>query len=44
MGLACPAEVALERLAKGDIPSPGRFNRSLAKLQGIFASYAYLWR
>lgn len=43
-GLACPPEVAIERLAKGDIPTPGRFNRVLAKAQGAMASYAWLWR
>jgi capsular polysaccharide export protein len=40
----CPAEVALDRLATGDIPHPGRANRLLSKLQGRFASFAHLWR
>ncbi|MGA0540146.1 capsular polysaccharide biosynthesis protein [Neotabrizicola sp. VNH66] len=40
----CPPEVALDRLATGDIPHPGRLNRLLAKLQGRFASHARLWR
>ena len=40
----CPPEVALDRLASGDIPHPGRLNRLLAKLQGRFASLAHLWR
>jgi capsular polysaccharide export protein len=40
----CPPEVALERLATGDIPHPGRANRLLSKLQGRFASLAHLWR
>lgn len=40
----CPVEVALDRLASGDIPHPGRLNRALAKLQGRFASLAHLWR
>lgn len=40
----CPPEVALERLATGDIPHPGRLNRLTAKLQGMFASHASLWR
>lgn len=40
----CPPEVAIERLASGQLPGPGPFNRSLAKLQGLFASYAHLWR
>ncbi len=40
----CPVEVALDRLASGDIPHPGRLNRALSKLQGRFASLAHLWR
>lgn len=40
----CPAEVALERLATGAIPHPGRANRLLARLQGRLASHARLWR
>lgn len=40
----CPVEIAAERLSSGTIPKPGRAHRSLAKLQGLFASYAYLWR
>jgi capsular polysaccharide export protein len=40
----CPPEVALDRLASGDIPHPGRLNRGLSKLQGRFASLAHLWR
>lgn len=40
----CPPEVALDRLATGDIPHPGRLNRALSKLQGRFASLAHLWR
>jgi len=43
-GLPCPVEVAVERLATGDIPRPSQFNRIAAKLQGAFASYAHLWR
>ena len=43
-GLACPVEVVVERLENNDIPSPTAFNRGLAKLQGVFASYAHLWR
>jgi capsular polysaccharide export protein len=42
--MACPAEVVVDRLAADDLPKPGRWNRSLAKLQGMFASYAHLWR
>jgi capsular polysaccharide export protein len=40
----CPVEVALDRLASGEIPHPGRLNRGLSKLQGRFASLAHLWR
>jgi len=43
-GLACPVEVIVERLENNEVPTPGAFNRSLAKLQGVFASYAHLWR
>jgi capsular polysaccharide export protein len=40
----CPPEVVAERLARGDIPAPGRLNRVLAKAQGALASRAHLWR
>lgn len=40
----CPVEVALDRLAAGDIPHPGQMNRLLSKLQGRLAGYAHLWR
>lgn len=40
----CPPEVAVERLAAGNIPHPGLGNRLLAKLQGSFATHARLWR
>jgi capsular polysaccharide export protein len=40
----CPVEVAVERLSTGTIPHPGYANRVLSKLQGIFATYAHLWR
>ena len=43
-GQACPVEVAVERLVSGDIPRPSRANRAVAKLQGWFAGYAFLWR
>lgn len=43
-GLPCPAEVVAERLASGTVPHPGAANRALAKLQGVFASQAWLWR
>lgn len=40
----CPPEVALERLASGEIPHPGPLNRMVSKLQGRLAGYAHLWR
>ncbi|WP_232796499.1 capsular polysaccharide biosynthesis protein [Roseovarius salinarum] len=40
----CPVEVAVDRLATGQIPHPGPLNRALAKVQGAFASQAHLWR
>ncbi|WP_233495579.1 capsular polysaccharide biosynthesis protein [Rhodosalinus halophilus] len=43
-GRPCPPEVAAERLAEGPLPRPGAANRALAKLQGLFASRAHLWR
>ena len=43
-GLPCPVEVVVDRLIAGDLPRPGRGNRMLAKLQGVFASQAWLWR
>ena len=43
-GLACPVEVAIKRLAEGDIPRSSTTNRLLSKLQGVLASRAHLWR
>lgn len=43
-GLPCPVEVVVDRLRTGAVPRPSRANRALAKLQGAFASHAYLWR
>ncbi|MBT8167095.1 capsular polysaccharide biosynthesis protein [Phaeobacter gallaeciensis] len=43
-GQPCPVEVAIERLSTGAIPHPGYANRVLSKLQGLFATYAHLWR
>jgi capsular polysaccharide export protein len=43
-GLPCPVEVALERLAEGDVPHSGYVNWVVSKLQGVFASYARFWR
>ncbi|NGQ91016.1 capsular polysaccharide biosynthesis protein [Rhodobacter sp. HX-7-19] len=40
----CPPELALERLAQGALPYPGAANRLLAKLQGLLAGQAHLWR
>ena len=40
----CPPEVVVDRLAHGPLPVPSLRLRLLAKLQGIFASYAHLWR
>ncbi|MBC2837127.1 capsular polysaccharide biosynthesis protein [Paragemmobacter straminiformis] len=40
----CPPEVALDRLASGDIPAPTPLNRLLAKAQGALAGQAWLWR
>jgi capsular polysaccharide export protein len=42
--LPCPVEVVADRLAAGTVPRPSRANRVLAKLQGVFASYAGWWR
>lgn len=41
---ACPVEVVVDRLQSGPIPAPSAPLRALSKLQGLFASYAYLWR
>ena len=43
-GLPCPVEIAIERLASGEIPHPGPVNRLVAKLQGVFAGFAPIWR
>ncbi len=40
----CTAEVAVKRLASGDGLALGPVNRGLSKLQGVFASYAHIWR
>lgn len=40
----CPVEVAVDRLAQGQIPHPGPALRILSKLQGLLASQAHLWR
>lgn len=43
-GQACPVEVAVERLARGEVRHPGVVNRGLSKLQGLLAGWAPLWR
>ncbi len=43
-GMACPVDVAVDRLATGNVPHPGYVNRLASKLQGVFASYARFWR
>ena len=43
-GLPCPPEVIVDRLAHHEIPAPGKGNRFLSKLQGLFASQSWLWR
>lgn len=40
----CPPEVVVDRLATGRLPRAGPANRALAKLQGLFAGQAALWR
>jgi capsular polysaccharide export protein len=40
----CPPEVALDRLASGTLPHPGRVNRLVSRLQGRLASHARYWR
>ena len=42
--LPCPVEVVACRLAQGASPRPGPANRALARLQGLFASWAPFWR
>ena len=43
-GLPCPVEVAVERLSQGQIAQGGLGNRLLAKVQGLLAGQAHLWR
>ena len=40
----CPPEVAVARLSGPGLPRTGLTLRSLAKLQGAFASQAWIWR
>ncbi len=43
-GLPCPVEVAVDRLAQGDVAPSGPINRLLSKLQGALATHARFWR
>ncbi|MDU9003500.1 capsular polysaccharide biosynthesis protein [Sedimentitalea todarodis] len=43
-GQTCPVEVVVDRLNDASTPRPGPVNRTVSKLQGLFATYAYLWR
>ncbi len=43
-GQACPVEVIIDRLENDDLPRPGMLNRTLSKLQGLFASQSHIWR
>ncbi|MDE0967843.1 MAG: capsular polysaccharide biosynthesis protein [Octadecabacter sp.] len=43
-GLPCPAEVIVKRLQSDIIPHPSLENKLLSKIQGMYASYAHLWR
>ncbi len=40
----CPVEIIVERLQNSTLPRERASLRALAKLQGLFASYAHLWR
>jgi len=42
--LPCPPEVIIERLQHGTLPRERASLRLLAKVQGVFASYAHWWR
>ena len=41
---ACPVEVVLDRLESGEGLQAGPVNRGLAKLQGLLAGWAWIWR
>ena len=43
-GRPCPVEVALDRIKDDTTHSSSASLRALSKLQGLFASYAHLWR
>lgn len=40
----CPVEVVVDRLRSGNTGTPSRGLKTIAKLQGFFASYAHIWR
>ncbi len=40
----CPPEGIIHRLSTSTLPAPSRANRTLAKMQGLLAGYAHLWR
>lgn len=42
--MICPVEVIVDRLIAGQSHPRGPANRALSKLQGVFATYAHLWR
>lgn len=43
-GRVCPVEVVLDRLESGAGLGGGPVNRGLAKLQGLLAGWAWMWR
>jgi capsular polysaccharide export protein len=43
-GQPCPVEIAVERLSNSHTMQTGPLNRIISKLQGVFATYAHLWR
>ena len=43
-GRPCPVEVVLDRLDSGEGLGAGPVNRGLAKLQGLLAGWAWIWR
>lgn len=45
MGAPCTVETILDRFSRGQVQKAARGSiRWLAKAQGLFASYAHLWR
>ena len=43
-GLPCPPEVIVERLARGEVPTPRVGFRLLAKIQGLITGRSRMWR